>query len=630
MSVKWVFDPVPPSGKRTGGNAAEYSFEGKIDTLVREVVQNSLDASLKDGETVRVRFRLVELSGDELERFLEGLSWDSLADNLEAVPEKRGGRAIRTAIEAMTETDSLRLLIIEDRGTKGLEGNEIRENDDDPNSFCALVRDELYSDKDDPNAGGSFGLGKSVLWAYSSLKTVLFASIPHNPPARHSGLRLIGRASLPYHETDDDGACSGDGWLGSAQSTQGHDRRAESVWGTRATRVVEACLCDRADSDFGLSTVIVGFSEPGEEDRALDGVMQTIVEASLESFWPAIVRNQLSIEVTRELNRDVVETHAVDPSASAAYAPVVELLRSFDSGQLEERKKLEIGESAVRWVPIELPARTVEPAHTETEGQVAVLVRLLEDDARFEPIKDRIFRFRQRGMVVRSGGGSNLSIAARPYVAAVVAGRACGDDTPSDRVEMFLRAAEPPAHDTWRHDTRALKQDYKSFGCGTKLKRFEQRLLDAIRELVSVPEEKGGALPKSLLKHLRFGDFGGGGKPRFLSVTHTDAEVNDGAWTFHTRCRRVAPGADPWHVVVHLKYAVDGGHGEDVHAIGEVTAKGSTRAEVREGVAYIEFPPDVTSARIEGRTTTGALPAIGTRAAVQLRIDGGSGRIPDA
>ena len=218
MSVRWIFDPAPPSGKRTGGNAAEYSFEGRIDTLVREVVQNSLDAGRAGDEPVIVTFRLIELTGKHLDRFLSGLDWSSVEDNLRAIPEGRGGRGIRRAIEQMTTDGRLRILVIEDHGTCGLEGEEQRRNDEERNSFCALVRDDLYSDKPGTDSGGSFGLGKSVLWAYSGLKTALFASIPLNPPDGRSGIRVIGRTSLPYHETESDGACTGDGWLGIARA----------------------------------------------------------------------------------------------------------------------------------------------------------------------------------------------------------------------------------------------------------------------------------------------------------------------------------------------------------------------------------------------------------------------------
>ena len=48
--IEWVFDPAPPSLSRSGGRASEYSFEGRIDTLVREVVQDQ-PVDSRRGET---------------------------------------------------------------------------------------------------------------------------------------------------------------------------------------------------------------------------------------------------------------------------------------------------------------------------------------------------------------------------------------------------------------------------------------------------------------------------------------------------------------------------------------------------------------------------------------------------
>ena len=632
MTIRWVFDAARSSGKRSGGNAAEYSFEGRIDTLVREVVQNSLDARLEDGEPVTVRFRLVDLSGGDLEEFRDGAGWSSLEDNLRAVPEQRpAGRAIHNALDAMDESDQLRLLVVEDYATRGLEGNEYRgRKREERNSFCALVKDELYSDKAGDDAGGSFGLGKSVLWAYSSLKTVLFASIPVSHPKGKRGLRFIGRTALPYHETDEDGACDGDGWLGVGRDLDDLDRRAESVWGREATRTARKCLCHRTPGASGLSAVVVGFAEPGEPDRSSEAVAEAIVAAALESFWPSIVGKRLRIEVQREQNGEVLEEREVDPADHEGYKPAVELLQHFEAGKLKERERLEIGESAIRWVEIEVPERRADPSHPSFIGQIPVLVRLLEDDSAYDPISDRVFRYRKPGMVVRTGGGRNLSIAARPYVAIVPAGLACGDGLENERVERFLRSTEPPEHDCWTHNTRIVKQDYKAWGAKQMLDAFDAAVLSAIRKLVSLPEEKGGALPKHLLRHLRFGESGGGGSPRYLSVTRRKAWTEGGRWRFQVRCRRVRPDDQPWHVSVHLKYAVDGGNGEDVHAITQVAAEGASQSVTRGGVGILEFPADVKSARIEGLTDASELPAIGTRSAVQLRIDGANGGIADA
>ena len=402
------------------------------------------------------------------------------------------------------------------------------------------------------------------------------------------------------------------------------------MWGAEAAEIAGLCCCSRDADDFGLSAVVVGFTEPGEEDRSLEELASGIREAALESFWPAIARSRLRIDVCREEDGQVLDHVVVNPAEHAAYRPAVELLHDFDANRLQERQHLEVGQASVVHVDIEVPQRTEPVAHPRFRGCVAVLVRLLEDREEFSLIRDRIFRFRGPGMVVRSEGGRNLSIAARPYVAAVLAGRAVGDSSEHERVERFLRAAEPPAHDKWTHNTRMLKQEYQVHGCRAMLMRFDEAIREAIRGLVAQPEEKGGALPKSLLDHLRFGEHGGGGSRRFLSVTQPEARSDGRTWTFRATCRRIRREEGPWHVRVRLKYAVDGGGGDDVHAVSAIAAEGAIRTEVRRGVGYIEFPENVERVRISGRTDADALPAIGTRAAVQLRIDGAQGGIPDA
>ncbi|MCH9695187.1 MAG: hypothetical protein K0U72_11825 [Gammaproteobacteria bacterium] len=631
MSVQWIFDPAPPSGKRRGGNSAEYGFEGQIDTLVREVVQNSLDARISDAKPVDVVFRLVELDGDYFGAFMSAISWDSLIDNLLAVPDERGGHSIRAAVDLLEQNQSVRLLVVEDRGTKGLKGAEQRQSDTEKNSYCALVRDELYSDKDDPDAGGSFGLGKSLLWAYSSIKVVLFSSSPEGGKDGDAGLRFVGRTSLPYHETEEDGPVTGDGWLGVERNLETGWKRAESIWGESASQITTDCSCSRKDDDLGLSAVIVGLSEPGERDREPEEVADSIVEAGLESFWPAIVSDQLTITVQIERNEEVQRKSVVDPENTERYRPAVTLYKDFHAGNVEEQERLETaGGQAIRWVDIEIPERTGKDPHPAETGHVPVLVRLLNDDEGFDEIADRVFRFRRPGMVVRKSQQSNLSITARPYVAVVPAGLAGGDTETFRRIETFLRAAEPPEHNEWTHNTRSIKESYQTWGCRKKLQSFDYAVIEAIRSLIAKPEKKGGELPKAIMRHLRFGHSGGGGQQRFISITQERASPEDGSWKFSARCRRIRPEDKPWTILVKFHYAVDGGGSDDLHAIKEISAANASNISVVNGVGCLEIPADVNKVEFTGTTDSTKLPAIGTRSAVRLRVDGKSGVKNDA
>jgi hypothetical protein len=622
MTLRWIFDPVPPSGKRTGGDPAEYSFRAKIDTLVRDVVQNSLDARI-EGQTAQVAFRIIDLDGEYRTAFLAAIDWDGLEDNLAAVPEKRGGLAILRARESLA-TSGLRLLVIEDRGTRGLEGPEERVNDEEPNPYCALVKDDLYSDKDDSSAGGSFGLGKSVLWAFSGLKTVLFSSIPRNPPESKSGLRLVGKASLPWHETADDGPCAGSGWFGTPVHPNTDQRRAESVWGRDAERVAAACLCARDEGATGLTEVIVGFAEPGEEDRDVASLVKDINDAALESFWPAIAEHRLAVEIEALTNDTVTQRLMVDPWTTPGYLQLSQVLAKFRRGELSTRSQLQPGEECVFWIGLEVPERTLDPLHPDLTSPVALLVRVLADGEDAGAAMNRVARFRGRGMIIRSDQQPHFTLGARTFLAAVLAGEAAGSGREFTCAEQFLRAAEPPAHDEWVHDTRQIKQHYKSWGTRTKLAHFDTAIRDAIARLVAKPREPGGSLPKALLRFLRFGGGGGGGSERFLSVTRQRAEVVDGKWSFGFHCRRIRPGDEPWIVIVKLKYGRDGGGSDLLKAIGKIVAADATSIEIRNGKAVLEFPPGITAVTVEGTTDPDGMPAVGTRAVLSIHVDGES------
>ena len=81
MKPTWVWEPTPASGKREGGKSAGRVFQASIDTLVREAIQNSIDARQDKGGCTEIDITLVELAGNHLDRFLKAIGWDTLKDN---------------------------------------------------------------------------------------------------------------------------------------------------------------------------------------------------------------------------------------------------------------------------------------------------------------------------------------------------------------------------------------------------------------------------------------------------------------------------------------------------------------------------------------------------------------------
>src|SRR5690606_38477855 len=225
-TIGWVFDELPPSRARRGGREGEHVFGHALGTFVREVVQNGNDQALGPAQ---IDFDLITLAGAELRTFQKALRWPTLRAHLAGAgtTPTPSGRRLAAFLEQVESRERLLLCRINDRNTVGLTGEEDGEN----SHFRALCKDMLFSVKQagGEGAGGSYGLGKSVLWSFSGLATVLFASTLSKDPPGHRSPRLIGRAELPYHEVDDE-PFTGPGWFGCDVELDDHRRRAESLW----------------------------------------------------------------------------------------------------------------------------------------------------------------------------------------------------------------------------------------------------------------------------------------------------------------------------------------------------------------------------------------------------------------
>ncbi len=170
----WGFRTAPRDGGRDFGNANVWSFDPTVEVVVREVLQNALDAALPGGIEVSVKFRIIELKGRDLNEYLDAIKWSELKHHLEASTKNRQklGSLIRDGLDHLAESQELVLLVIEDSGTTGLLGPETGEG-----KFAALCRNNLDSNKEGAQTkGGAFGLGKGVLWRASRFATVMFCS----------------------------------------------------------------------------------------------------------------------------------------------------------------------------------------------------------------------------------------------------------------------------------------------------------------------------------------------------------------------------------------------------------------------------------------------------------------------
>src|SRR5262249_34590832 len=154
--------------------------------------------------------------------------------------------------------------------------------------FCALVRDNLNSAKRTAVAGGSFGLGKAVLWRCSDISTVIFGTVIQDK-AKKVRSRLIAKTELGYHEINSQ-EFAGPGWLAKPDTF-------ESLWDVGAL-LQDLCI-DRKPAEHGgddshpegTSIVIVGFRDPqAETQEDIEKILDNIGMAVARNFWPAMKR----------------------------------------------------------------------------------------------------------------------------------------------------------------------------------------------------------------------------------------------------------------------------------------------------------------------------------------------------
>ncbi len=582
---RWVFDALPPSGARRGGNPAEHAFRHDLVTFVREVVQNANDqAALRP----RVVFRHVALQGEERSAFLRALDWSVLEQHLRSATALPDTDRMRAALDAIDAGESLPLLFIEDHGTEGLTGRE----DADDGHFRALCKDTLFSNKSE-DAGGSYGLGKSVLWIFSSLSTVLFDSTLLDAHGNQNP-RVIGRAELPSHELPSHEmspeSYQGPGWFGARRATD-RGERAESLWGPEARRLARSLgFRDREDHDTGTSICVVGFRDPTadmmDDDRGAEHLASRTREAIAEFFWPAMALPSRPLSAAVLTGEGGQEVDAGD----APVGPFADAWGRYLSGGLQSRLE-EPGDVCAATLPLRIPAtRAGTPA---IDAEVSLVVRLSSNTK--TPRTGQVALFRGPGMVVRYDDRSRVALGMRPFHAILACGRARAPKAPTDAdraVETFLRMAEPPTHDRWE-STQRLKAHYAR-GYKKAIDDLRAAVDQALQRLLIAPHAIGERGPERLQRRFPIGHNGAGIKRASpFAISALQARPEEGRWAFSGVIERTS-GRGPWKAHVRLSEVDERGKRVDGIAITALRVdEGSITVVIEDGVAEVSAAADV-------------------------------------
>ena len=268
MSICWNF-PNNNDGKISGiSEAGIETFRGDLlKSLAKEICQNSLDAIAESKDKVSVEFELYELPFKNDERIIGLKEYFKLAKEYWQENEKT--IRILEKAEKNFERDRIRILRISDYNTTGLMGSDKKKN----STWNNLVKSSGVSDKTG-SSGGSYGIGKSAPFACSDLRTIFYNTLDIN------GLKAFqGVANLVSFEKKDK-TTQGTGYYGNSE-----DNTAIRNMEFFASYVRKEC---------GTDIYVVAFLDDEEWEKK-------IIEAILENFLIAILKNNIEIKVGKTL-----------------------------------------------------------------------------------------------------------------------------------------------------------------------------------------------------------------------------------------------------------------------------------------------------------------------------------------
>lgn len=281
---EWNFSDQP-NGQEVGpNNAMEQSFRRHpYASLVRESIQNSLDAVLHKDEPVVVKYSFKEINGVDFPAFFE--LQKHIKGCIDYYPNNSNAKAIYEPMLDWFDGENkyhekIGYIRVSDYNAKGMKYEE--GNTDTP--FYAFVRSAGVSSKGSESAGGSFGFGKAAYFLLSPISTILVSTYTNKQDTYFEGI-----SSLCTHLYEGTKKMA----VGYYDSNNG--KPISNEWEIPAPF---------RRSEPGTDINIMGF-----DFRDKDEAIEEMKEAVLRNFWMAILNGRLEVVIDDDItiNKDNIE-----------------------------------------------------------------------------------------------------------------------------------------------------------------------------------------------------------------------------------------------------------------------------------------------------------------------------------
>ncbi len=491
----WFFDKLEPDDMERNPVSEEFFADGtRLEAVIRESLQNSLDAADGGNDPVEVR---IYFSGDD-----DKLPPEKLMSYFEGGKQRfEDPKNGLVSPEAILSGDC-RFLVIEDFHTTGLTGktderplNEDVDHRNDWNYYNYFFR-ENGSTKLGAGTLGSWGAGKCVFQRASRLKCSFSYSVRDNYEPRAF---VVGKATLQFHTDANHNTWKPDGWFGIKDEQNGENKKHKLP-------ITDSAFIAKFRDDFnilrqdepGMSIVIpyISFSEDIENEGA-EFNQRNLVRSVLRNFLVAIFENKLKVvvQVGKSGPKIVIDKTNVEeygsflPNPDERDALVTSLHHKliltefaetqkitllspgdepswrkdmFSEDQLKTLRKLlwEEKKPCRITVPVPIRKKAADGKVSVKEGRFTVLIERHDLQKSLPPVFYRV------GLLIDAVATAYLN----NFIAAVLIER----DTLAD----LLVAAEPPSHNKWNYDTDHVVKEYD------KPRKHIQFVSYAVREIL--------------------------------------------------------------------------------------------------------------------------------------------------
>jgi hypothetical protein len=291
---KWHFNKRRPCDRaRNPSNDAFFtaeSLENLSEALVREGIQNSLDAAQNDASGAKsVRIRIAHVT-EPSQRAAQ-----IIYDHFAAVAGHFKNGLGKPDVERLFGS-SAGYLVFEDFGTKGLQGDveEYRLEKATKNAFFSFFRAEGMSAKEEDKIG-RWGIGKQVFPTASRLHSIFGVTVREEDPAKV----LMGSAVVRIH-THDGEEYHPDAWFGLRDDLE---QPVSPVRDTHFIEDFEKAFGLRRGREPGLSIVVPSVDERVSQSELCRGVVRSF-------FWP-ILDGQLVVDIEAPSGRVTLDAEKV-------------------------------------------------------------------------------------------------------------------------------------------------------------------------------------------------------------------------------------------------------------------------------------------------------------------------------